>query len=71
MRVGVVGFFVLTPLHLFFGWGGPDVPSLSRLGMSGSAMRRKPEPNWSLVILGTAWVAGAPQKKQNASKSIK
>ncbi|CAJ1450763.1 unnamed protein product [Effrenium voratum] len=34
MRVGVVGCCVLTPLHLFFGWGGPDVPSLSRLGMS-------------------------------------
>ncbi|CAK8988310.1 CSC1-like protein At4g02900 [Durusdinium trenchii] len=33
LRIGLVGFVVFCPLHYFFGWGGPDIPALSKMGM--------------------------------------
>jgi len=32
-----VGFCLLTPLHFFFGFGGPEIPSLSKIGMGDMA----------------------------------
>lgn len=41
LRIGVVGFCLLTPLHFFFGFGGPEIPSLSKIGM-GNVINQHP-----------------------------
>lgn len=39
IRIGGVGVCILCPLHFFFGEGGPEVPSLSKIGMGNVVIR--------------------------------
>mmetsp|Transcript_5094 Transcript_5094/g.5889 ORF Transcript_5094/g.5889 Transcript_5094/m.5889 type:complete len:127 (-) Transcript_5094:11-391(-) len=41
IRIGLVCFVILTPLHFFFGRGGPDIPHLSKIGM-GNVVNKHP-----------------------------